>query len=167
MGKNNEGGELCFPKTGGNVLKSVVGQLFVEPLVGGFVFQTAEMGDIRANLDVVEIGLVDFRRDDGPSTIPCGSEARIVFVNIDGKLVDGFRLGIASHESDAGDVSPELLDELVDDRGCERTARVAPEIFAVAPWAATWAVGDVNGECHLIRNFLKDDTRVHVFKHRF
>lgn len=51
-------------------------------------------------------------------------------------------------------------------RFCQRIARVGPKELTMASWTTARTIGNVDSECHLVRNFLKDDTRVHIFKHR-
>ena len=51
---------LFLPEAGGDVFEVALGGLAIETLVGGGFLQGAEVADIGAYLDVVEIVLVDF-----------------------------------------------------------------------------------------------------------
>ena len=50
-----------------------------------------------------------------------------------------FRLGVASHEANAGDVVEVFAYELVESAGGERLVNVVPEILAVAARTVAWA----------------------------
>ena len=53
--------KLFLPETGGDVFEVALGGLAIEALVGGGLLQGAEVADIGADLDVVEVVLVDGR----------------------------------------------------------------------------------------------------------
>ena len=58
------------PKAGGDVLELTVAVVAVEALVGGGLLQGAEVLDEGADLDVVEVLLINGGRDDGTAAIP-------------------------------------------------------------------------------------------------
>ena len=58
------------PEAGGDVLELAVAVVAVEPLVGGGLLQGAEVLDERADLDVVEVLLINGGRDDGTAAVP-------------------------------------------------------------------------------------------------
>ena len=151
---------LFLPESAGDVFKGAVGLLLVEPLVSGGLLQWAEVADEGAYLDIVEVGLVDDGGYAQASAIPCHAELGVCLMDIDCELVDGLGLGIAAHEGYACDVGAVLLDEAVDGGSIERRAAVLPQVFAVASRTAAGAVGDVDGEGHLVGYLLKDDASV-------
>lgn len=50
---------LFLPEAGGDVFEITLGGLAIEALVGGGFLQGAEVANVRANLDVIEVLLVD------------------------------------------------------------------------------------------------------------
>ena len=58
------------PEAGGDVLELTVAVVAVEALVGGRLLQGAEVLDEGADLDVVEVLLIDGGRDDGTAAVP-------------------------------------------------------------------------------------------------
>ena len=74
--------ELLSPEAGGDVVHAAVGQDVVEALVGGGRLQRSQMLDVRTYLEVVEIGLVDSRRDAEAPAIPRHLELGIGLVDV-------------------------------------------------------------------------------------
>ena len=58
------------PEAGSDVFEIAVAVVAVEALVGGGLLQGAQVLDVGADLDVVEVILVDGRGDDGAATVP-------------------------------------------------------------------------------------------------
>ena len=72
------------------------------------------MADEGSDLDVVEVGLVDGSGDDGLAAVPRHFELGVFFMDVLCEDIDPFRIVVASHEGDAGDVVAILTDEVVD-----------------------------------------------------
>ncbi len=124
------------------------------------------MSDIGAHLDVVEVVPAHGGWYAYASAIPRHLVLGIVLMDVFCQVVDVGWIGISSHETNAGDVGAVVSDEAVDDIRCELLANVLPQVAAMATWAMARAVGDVDGERHLVRYFLKDDSRINVFHHQ-
>ena len=154
-----------FPEARSYISKFVPYCMFVQPLVGCAVFQTPQMLDIRTDLDVIEIALVHHRRNPDSSAIPRDLEARMLTMHVLRQLVDIFRFGITSHEAHASDIVAIFADELIDGWRRQRLTYVGPQILAMTSRTSAWAIGDVDGERHLIRNLLKDDSCIDIFQH--
>ena len=105
------------PEAVGDVFEGAVLTLAIEALVGGGRLQGAQMLDIRPYLEVVEIGLVDSRRDAEAPAIPRHLELGIGLVDVLCQLVDTYGVCIATHERQAGDVGAIALNESVDGIG--------------------------------------------------
>ena len=58
------------PEARGDVLELAVAVVAIEALVGGGLLQGAEVLDEGADLDVVEVLLIDGSRDDGTAAVP-------------------------------------------------------------------------------------------------
>ena len=159
--------ELSSPEARGDVFKLAISRLTVEALVGGAVFQSAEMTDVRANLDVVELFLVHISRHLCATSVPSHFIIRIMLVNVFGNLAHTIVLRIAAHKTDACYVATVTLHEPVDGVHGERFTNVIPQILAVTTGTTTRTIGDVDGKGHLVRNLLKDDVGIYIFKHYF
>ena len=153
------------PEAIGDVLERAVHQLAVEALISGGRLERTEVLDVRTNLDVVKVLLVDHRGNADATAVPCHMELRMVLVDVLRQLVDAARVGIAAHEGDAGDVGTILRHEVVDGIGIERHADVVPEVTAVTPRTVTRAIRDVNCQCHLVGYLLEYNACIYVFQH--
>lgn len=91
------------------------------------------MSDVRTYLYVVEVLLVNSRREYGTSTIPTRLQVLVVFVYISCKAVDGCGVVVASHEADAGyGVAAVGAYQHVECFGSQFLADIAPKIAAMA-----------------------------------
>ena len=156
---------LLPPKAFSYVHKAVARSLLIEPLVGGSVFQTTQMGDIRANLYVVEAAFVYRSRYQRAATVPPHPKTFVRSADMACKPSYKSRVGIAAHEANASNAFAMLAYKHVERRRREGLAHVSPKILAVASRATARAVGYVYGQGHFVGYFLKDNTRVHVLKH--
>lgn len=154
-----------LPESAGDVFPLPFCCSLVEPLVGGGLAERSEMSEVRAELDVVEEALVDERREACASAVPCHLELRMVLSEVLCQSAHFGRVGVASHEGDAGDVALVAADERVEFVGRERRASVFPQVLAVASGASAGTGGDVDGEADLVGHFLKDDSCIDVFEH--
>ena len=98
------GNILLSPETIGNVFKYPIDVTTIKTLVGGDRLQRTEMLDIGAHLDVVEVLLVDYRRNTYSSAIPSHMELGIVFMDILCQLIDRTRICITTHKGNASNV---------------------------------------------------------------
>ena len=153
------------PEAGSDVFEIAVAVVAVEALVGGGLLQGAQVLDVGADLDVVEVILVDGRGDDGAATVPSYAQLGIFLVDVLCQLVDTFRITVATHEGDAGEAGATLANKIIDGFGVQRQANVFPKVMAVTPRTVTRAIGDVNCQCHFVGYFLKNDSCVNVFQH--
>lgn len=142
-----------------------VGGLAVDTLVGGGPVQRAEMPQEGTDLNVVEVEPVDRGRQTDTAAVPSHMELRMLFVYILRQEVHPHRVGIASHQRDAGDVLAVLRHKIVDCIGVQRHTDVLPQVAAVAAGTTAGAVGYVDGQGHLIRNLLENDIGINVFQH--
>ena len=156
---------LNTPESVGDVLHCAIGRDAVEALVGGGALQRAEMAAIGADLDIVEIGYGDSCRYADAPAVPGHMELGILLMHILRQQVDALWVGITTHEGDAGDVAPILGDKIVQRISVKRHSDVPPQILTMTSRAMTRAIADVNGQCHLVGNLLKNNTGVHIFKH--
>ena len=124
------------------------------------------MPDKGADLDVVEVLLVDRGGYDRLATIPGHLELWMLLMDILCKHVDAFRIGIASHEGDTGDVTAILLHEAVDGLCVEGQSDILPEVVAVTTRAVTRAIRDINCQCHFVWYLLKYDACIDVLQHK-
>ena len=60
---------MLFPEYAGDVLEGAIFGLAEKPLIGGGLAERTQMAKVWANFDVVEVGLVDERRDTQPPAV--------------------------------------------------------------------------------------------------
>lgn len=102
------------------------------------------------------MALVYVARESNAATIPCRLDLRMVVMEPCSQLVDGGRLCVATHKTDAGEHAIVRLDEMLKLGGGQRRAHILPEITAVATRAMAGASRDIDSKGRLIRYFLKE-----------
>ena len=88
--------------------------MLVQSLVGGRFTQRSEVPDIRSDLDVIEIRLVDERRDHSAPAVPRHLKLRVILVDTQRQLVHPLRVTVTTHEGNASDVVAVFLHEGID-----------------------------------------------------
>ena len=156
---------LFSPETGSDVFKLPRVILSIETLVGRWLFEGAKMFEIRPYLDVVEVCLVDSRRDAYASTVPRHLVLRMLLVDILRQHIDPHWIVIATHKGNTGDVLTIFFHEGIQGLRIQRQPDVLPEIMAVATRTVTRAIRDVDGQCHFVGYLLKDNVRINVLQH--
>lgn len=127
--------------------------------------QGAEVGDVGAYLDVVELLLVDVMGYVLPTAVPGNLVAGIALVDVSGQVSHLVGCSVAAHKADAGNAFAMLRHQAVYGVGIERPAGVRPQIGAVASRTPTGTPRDVDGQRGLVGHLLEDNIRVEVFKH--
>ncbi len=128
------------PEAVGDVLEVAVYRATVEALVGGSRLQGTQMADVWANLDVIEVLLVDDVGHAQTTTVPSDMELRMVLVDVLCQLVNGLGVGITAHKGDTSDVSTVLTDKIVNGICGQGHADVFPEIVTMTTRAVTRAI---------------------------
>ena len=159
------GNVLLSPKAKGDILELTIHAATIKPLVGGWHLQGTKMFDVRSHLDVIEVLLVDNRRNTDTSAIPCHMELGVILVDVLCQLVDSTRVGIATHKRDAGNVCAVLRHEIINGICRQGHTHVLPEIMAVTTRAVTRAIRDINCQCHFVGYLLKNNSSINVFQH--
>ena len=70
-----------------------------------------------------------------------------------------FGIGIAAHEGDAGDHGSVAGEKAVEQVFTHHLADILRQLRAVATRAVAGAVREIEGECYLARNLLKNDIK--------
>ena len=100
-----------LPEMGGDVLELALMIPTIEALVGGGLFQGAEVLDEGAHLDIVEVMLHDARGHTDASAVPSDLQRGVFLMNVLCQQVDAPRVCIAPHEGDAGNLGAVFCDE--------------------------------------------------------
>ena len=79
-----------------------------------------------------------------------------------GDVVDLGGIGVAAHERHAAHARGLMLEQAVDGFVGQRLPYVAPELRRVASRAAAGTSREVDGQRHLVGNFLEDDICVSI-----
>ena len=95
---------LFLPETLSDVGEVITGGVLVKSLVGGTVFQTAQMLYVGPELDIVEIAFAYRCRHMCPAAIPPHLVLGMVFVDVASQLVHRLGLRVTAHKADASDV---------------------------------------------------------------
>ena len=154
------------PEAGGDVLELAVAVVTVEALVGGGLLQGAQMFNEGADLDVVEVFLVDGSGDDGTAAVPSYPQLRILLVDVLCQLVHTPGVAVTAHKGDTREVLAVFIYKVIDGIRVQRQTYVLPKIMAVTPRTMTRAIRNVNCQCHFVGYLLEYNVRVHIFQHR-
>lgn len=155
-----------FPlEMGCDVGESAVGLAFEHVLVAEGRLQGAEVGDVGAYLDVVELLFVYVVGDVLPATVPRHFVLGITPMDVCCQVSHLVWCGVAAHETDAGDALAMFRHQAVYGIGIKRPAGISPQVGAVAAWTPTGTPCDVDGQRGLVWHLLKDNVSVEVFKH--
>ena len=149
---------------GGDVGESAVGLAAEHALVGARGGEGAEVGDVGANFDVVELLAVEGMRDVLATAVPRHFVTWVVLMDIFGQRSHFVGSGVAPHETDACDALSVLRHHAVEGCGVEWQACVRPQVGAVAAGTPTRASCYVDGQCSLVRDFLKDNVGVEILE---
>lgn len=87
---------------------------------------------------------------------------RIFGVDIGSKLAKIGRVGISTHETDAGNVAAEPGNELIQHFCRQWSTHILPKELAVTPGTVARAITDINCQCHLVGYFLENDACINV-----
>ena len=138
----------------------------VHTLICSRAAQRAEVLQIRAELDIVEIVEIECRCQQRTATVPGGVQLFVALTQVLHQPVDFGGAGIATHKGDAGYVVVALGDKIVDSLVGERFADVVPKVGRMASGTPARASADVDGKGHLVWNLLKDNIAVGVLEQR-
>lgn len=127
--------------------------------------QGAEMGYIWAYLNIVELLFVYVVGDVLPATVPRHFVLGIAPMDVCCQVSHLMWCGVAAHETDAGDALAMFRHQAVYGIGIKRSARIRPQVGAMAARTPTGAPCDVDGQRGLVWHLLKDNVSVEVFKH--
>ena len=123
------------------------------------------MFDKRTDFDIVKVGLFNGTRYTDATAIPRYLEFGVSLVDILCQLVDSLRIGITTHKGDARNVIAIFLYKSIDCIGIQGKPDVFPEVMAMAAWAATGAIRDIDCQRHLIGYLLEYDACVYILQH--
>ena len=137
----------------------------VEALVGLGRFQGAEVRQVGAQFDIVEVVEVHRRGDQVPTAVPRRLQSRMALLEARGNAVHLGRGGVATHQRHAADSRRLPLQQLVEGFVRQRLAHVAPQMLGVAPRTATGTARQVHRQRHLVGNLLKDNICFGVLEH--
>ena len=146
----------------GDVGEGAVGLAAEHVLVGAGGGEGTEVSDVGAYFDVVELLAVEGVGDVLAAAVPRHFVPWVASVDICCQRSHFMRGGIAPHETDAGDSFSMLRHHTVEGCGVEWQACVRPQVGTMAAGTPTWASCNVDGQCRLVRDFLKDNVGIEI-----
>ena len=162
------GGSATFSaEAGSDVGEGAVGLAFEHVLVAEARLQGAEVGDVGAHLDVVELLLVDGMGYVLPPAVPSHLIAGIASVDVCRQVGHLVGCGVATHKADTGDAIAMFGHQAVDGSGIEHLTSVRPQIRAVASRTPAGAARDVDGQGGLVGDLLEDDVGIEILQHKW
>ena len=88
-----------FPKAGSDILKASIYAAAVHSLVGVWGIESTKMAEVGSHFDIVEMLLIDERRDCCAPSIPTNLQTVVTFLDILRKQVDSRWVTIAPHKT--------------------------------------------------------------------
>ena len=155
-------GNLLIPESRGDVFKRIRFRLPIHLLVGRGRLQWSQMLDVRTDFQIVEVSLYNATWQTESAAIPSNLKLRMFLMDILRQQIDAFRIVVATHEGDAGNVAAILLYKGIDGFRIQRKPDVLPEIVTMTSRTVTRAITDVDCQCHFVRNFLKNNPCIYV-----
>lgn len=123
------------------------------------------MGDVGPYLDVVELLFVHGVGDILPSAVPCHFVSGITPMDVCCQVSHLVGSGVTAHKTDTGDSLSMLGHHVVDGLVVERSARIRPQIGAVASWTPAGTPRNVDGQRGFVGYLLEDDVSIDILKH--
>ena len=91
-----------FPKAGSDILKASICAAAVHSLVSTWGIESTKMAEVRSHFDIVEMLLINERRDCCAPSVPTNLQTVVTFLDIFRKQVDCRWVAIAPHKTHTG-----------------------------------------------------------------
>ena len=153
------------PKTICNVSKVIPRGSLIQSLVGGALFQASFLRNKRSQLHIIKVYLVHLRRQLASSAIPCNLQHRVFTAKESSKGVDIIRFCITTHKAHTSDIITITPDHIVKFHCRKWCTNILPQVLAMTSRTSARTIWKINWKGHLIRNLLKDHTRIYIFQH--
>ena len=156
-----------FPKAGSDILKASICAAAVHSLIGAWGIESTKMAEVGSHFDIVEMLLIDERRDCRAPSIPTNLQSVVTFLDIFRKLVDSRWVTIAPHKTHTSNGIFRTMNQCRQCFSRQFISPICPQELTVAARTTTRTSRNINGKRHLIGKLLKDDICIDITKHYY
>ena len=156
-----------FPKAGSDILKAPIYAAAVHSLVSTWGIESTKMAEVGAHFDIVEMLLIDERRDCRAPSVPTNLQSVVTFLDMFRKQVDSRWVAIATHKPHTSNGIFRTMNQCRQRFSRQFISPIYPQELTMAARTTTRTSRNINGKCHLIGKLLKDDICIDITKHYY
>ena len=156
-----------FPKARSDILKASICAAAVHSLVSTWGIESTQMAEVGAHFDIVEMLLIDERRDCRAPSVPTNLQTVVTFLDIFRKQVDFRWVAIAPHKAHTGNGIFRIMNQCRQCFSRQFISPICPQELTMAARTATRTSRNIDGKRHLIGKLLKDDICINITKHYY
>ena len=156
-----------FPKAGSDILKASICAAAVHSLVGTWGIESTQMTEVGAHFDIVEMLLIDERRDCCAPYIPTNLQTVVTFLDIFRKQVNSRWVTIAPHKAHTGNGIFRTMNQCRQCFSRQFISPICPQELTMTARTTTRTSRYINGKRHLIGKLLKDNICIDITKHYY
>ena len=156
-----------FPKAGSDILKASICAAAVHSLIGAWRIESTKMAEVGSHFDIVEMLLIDERRDCCAPSVPTNLQSVVTFLDIFRKQVDCRWVTIATHKPHTSNGIFRTMNQCRQCFSRQFISPICPQELTMTAWTTTRTSRNINGKRHLIGKLLKDDICIDITKHYY
>ena len=156
-----------FPKAGSDILKASICAAAVHSLVGTWGIESTQMTEVGAHFDIVEMLLIDERRDCCAPCVPTNLQTVVTFLDIFCKQVNSRWVTIAPHKTHTSNGIFRSMNQCRQCFSRQFISPICPQKLTMAARTTTRTSRNINGKRHLIGKLLKDNICIDITKHYY
>lgn len=156
-----------FPKAGSDIFKASICAAAVHSLVSTWGIESTKMAEVGSHFDIVEMLLIDERRDCCAPSIPTNLQSVVTFLDIFRKQVNSRWVTIAPHKTHTGNGIFRTMNQRRQCFSRQFISPICPQELTMTARTTTRTSRNINGKRHLIGKLLKDDICIDITKHYY
>lgn len=156
-----------FLKAGSDILKASICAAAVHSLIGAWGIESTQMAKVGSHFDIVEMLLINERRDCRAPSIPTNLQTVVTFLDIFRKLVDCRWVTITPHKTHTGNGIFRTMNQRRQCFSRQIISPICPQELTMAARTTTRTSRNINGKRHLIGKLLKDNICIDITKHYY
>ena len=156
-----------FPKAGSNILKASICAAVVHSLIGAWGIESTKMAKVRSHFNIVEMLLIDERRDCRAPSVPTNLQSVVTFLDIFRKQVDCRWVTIATHKTHTSNGIFRTMNQCRQCFSRQFISPICPQELTMTARTTTRTSRNINGKRHLIGKLLKDNICIDITKHYY
>ena len=156
-----------FPKAGSDIFKASICAAAVHSLVSTWGIESTKMAEVGSHFDIVEMLLIDERRDCRAPSIPTNLQTMVTFLDIFCKQVNSRWVAIATHKPHTSNGIFRTMNQCRQCFSRQFISPVCPQELTMAARTTTRTSRNINGKRHLIGKLLKDNICIDITKHYY